>query len=197
MAAAQAALLLGIELRRDAGQPRGERQTAADPGVARYWATSIYPVHSQERTVGLSVFVTDITERKQAEAALNELTRATIAALAATVETRDPYTAGHQRRVSQLSVAIVAKVGLDGGTTTGIGLAAHIHDIGKVGVPAEILMRPVPLRPAEYDLVKDHSRAGRDIIAGIAFPWPVAEMVYQHHERFDGSGYPEGIGTQI
>ncbi|HTW06086.1 MAG TPA: HD domain-containing phosphohydrolase [Acidimicrobiales bacterium] len=173
-------------------------ETPVDPGGVHHWATSAYAVHHRGRTVGLGVLVTDISERKRAEAALGDLMRATIAALAATVETRDPYTAGHQRRVSQFSRAVATKMGLDGATVTGVSLAAHIHDIGKIGVPAEILMRPSPLRPGEFDLVKDHCRAGREIIASISFPWPVAEMVYQHHERFDGTGYPQGLkGDEI
>ena len=174
-------------------------ETIAAPGTVRHWATSIYAVHSQERTIGLGVLVTDITERKRAEAAaLHELMRATIGALASTVEARDPYTAGHQRRVSQLSTTIATRIGLDTHTVTGIGVAAHLHDMGKIAIPAELLMRPGPLRAAEFELIKDHPRVGREIIAGISFPWPVAEMVYEHHERFDGSGYPRGLkGDEI
>jgi PAS domain S-box-containing protein len=174
-------------------------ETIAAPGTVRHWATSIYAVHSQERTIGLGVLVTDITERKRAEAAaLHELMRATIGALAATVEARDPYTAGHQQRVSQLSTTIATKIGLDTDTVTGIGIAAQIHDMGKIAIPAELLMHPGPLHAAEFELIKDHPRVGREIIAGISFPWPVAEMVYEHHERFDGSGYPRGLkGDEI
>ena len=174
-------------------------ETFAVPGTVRHWATSIYAVQSQERTIGLGVLVADITERKRAEAAaLHELMRATTGALAATVEARDPYTAGHQRRVSQLSTTIATKIGLDTDTVTGIGVAAQIHDMGKIAIPAELLMRPGPLRAAEFELIKDHPRVGREIVAGIPFPWPVAEMVYEHHERFDGSGYPRGLkGDEI
>jgi HD-GYP domain-containing protein (c-di-GMP phosphodiesterase class II) len=114
------------------------------------------------------------------------------------VEARDPYTAGHQRRVSQLPTTVATKIGLDTDTVTGIGVAAHIHDMGKIAIPVELLMRPGPLRAAEFELIKDHPRVGREIIAGISFPWPVAEMVCEHHERFDGSGYLRGLkGDEI
>jgi PAS domain S-box-containing protein len=173
-------------------------KTDAEPGLTRYWATSFYPVSRHGRTLGVGLLVTDVTTRKESEAQFRELTRATVAALAATVETRDPYTAGHQRRVSQLASSVAAEMGLDRDTTYGIELTASIHDIGKIGVPAEILIRPGPLRPPQFELIKEHSQAGSDIIAGISFPWPVAEMVAQHHERFDGSGYPRGLrGRQI
>jgi HD-GYP domain-containing protein (c-di-GMP phosphodiesterase class II) len=170
---------------------RGE--TIAAHGTVRHWATSIYAVHSQERTIGLGVLVTDTTERRRAEAAaLHELLRAPIGALAASVEARVPYTAGHQRRVSQLSTTIATKIGLDTDTVTGIGVAAHIHDMGKIAIPAELLMRPGPLRAGEFELIQGPPPCRREIIAGISFPWPVAETVCEHHERFDGSGIPEG-----
>ncbi|MCU1450469.1 MAG: metal-dependent phosphohydrolase, partial [Acidimicrobiales bacterium] len=85
-------------------------------------------------------------------------------------------------------------LGLDDDTVSGIRLAANIHDIGKLGVPAEILSRPGRLRPPELELIQDHSRAGHQIMAGVALPWPVADMILQHHERMDGSGYPAGLG---
>jgi HD-GYP domain-containing protein (c-di-GMP phosphodiesterase class II) len=114
------------------------------------------------------------------------------------VETRNPYTAGHQRRVARLSAAVASELGLDDITVGGIRLAANIHDIGKLGVPAEILSRPERLLPAELELIQEHPRAGHDIMAGVTLPWPVAEMILQHHERIDGSGYPDGLqGEQI
>lgn len=168
-------------------------ETAADPGRVHHWATSIYAVRRQMCTIGLGVLFTDVTDRKPAGATHAELMRAVIAALAAAVEARDPYTAGHQRRVSQLSTTLATKIGLSTDAVTGIGVAAHLHDIGKLSVPSELLMRPGPLSAAEFELIKDHPRAGREIIAGISFPWPVAQMVYEHHERFDGSGYPQAL----
>ena len=118
---------------------------------------------------------------------------AAVRAIATAAEMRDPYTAGHQRRVAQLATAIANELGVDPDVVAGIGVAASIHDIGKLAVPAEILSRPGFLSDLEYALVKQHSRAGHDIVAGIDFPWPVAETILQHHERLDGSGYPAGL----
>ena len=171
--------------------------TAAAPD-ARCFAATFYPVLSGADVIGIGILVNDITERKQAQRAGEDLTRATVAALAATVEIRDPSTAGHQRRVAELTAAVAAELDLDDDTVNGVSIAANIHDIGKLGVPAEILARPGRLRPPELELIQDHSRAGHDILSGITFPWPVADMILQHHERLDGSGYPGGLeGDEI
>jgi response regulator RpfG family c-di-GMP phosphodiesterase len=122
----------------------------------------------------------------------------TIRVLASTVELRDPYTAGHQARVAELAVQIGLEMHLDDCLLQGIHLAGLIHDIGKVSVPAEILTRPGTLRPAEFSLIKEHAELGETLLSAIEFPWPIAEMVGQHHERWDGSGYPRGlVGTAI
>ena len=113
-----------------------------------------------------------------------------VAALAATVESRDPYTAGHQNRVAKIALAIAQDMGLDPDTCNGIKLAASIHDIGKMQVPIEILTKPTKLSTLEMDMIKIHPQVGYEILKDIPFPWPVAEMVHQHHERYDGSGYP-------
>lgn len=118
---------------------------------------------------------------------------ATIEAIAATVEQRDPYTAGHQLRVADLAVAIAERLGMAPDTVEGIRLAATIHDIGKIGLPAEILSYPGPLSEPMFELVKTHCQAGHDIVARIEFPWPIAQVILQHHERLDGSGYPQGL----
>jgi PAS domain S-box-containing protein/putative nucleotidyltransferase with HDIG domain len=117
----------------------------------------------------------------------------TIRAISLTVEKRDPYTAGHQNKVAQLSVAIGRKLGMDEDRLEGLRLGAMIHDIGKIYIPAEILNRPGRLSDAEFSMIKSHSQVGYDIIKDVQFPWPVAEMIYQHHERMDGSGYPRGL----
>lgn len=118
--------------------------------------------------------------------------------VATTVELRDPYTAGHQRGVARLAAAIGREMGLDADTVEGIEVAAGLHDIGKVAIPAEILSKPTRLTPPEFELIKQHSRSGYDIVRTIEFPWPVAEMILQHHERLDGSGYPAGlVGEEI
>jgi PAS domain S-box-containing protein/putative nucleotidyltransferase with HDIG domain len=117
----------------------------------------------------------------------------TISAMAATVDMRDPYTAGHQRRVAELAVAIARKLNLSEDEIHGIRLAGIVHDLGKLTVPAEILSKPSRLTSLEYELIKTHAQAGYSILKEIDFPWPIAQIVYQHHERLDGSGYPRGL----
>ncbi len=171
---------------------------AQSSGRVNHALASYYPVRLEGEIIGVGIVVVDITERYEADAAREDLLHAAIGAIAATIDARDPYTAGHQRRVAAIAIAIATELGVDDYQREGIGLAATIHDIGKIGVPAEILTRPGRLRPEERALLNIHPRAGYDIIAGIDFPWPIAEMVLQHHERLDGSGYPEGLhGDEI
>ncbi|MHB0926627.1 MAG: PAS domain S-box protein [Gallionellaceae bacterium] len=117
----------------------------------------------------------------------------TVRAIATIVEMRDPYTAGHQARVADLAAAIGGQMGLPDGRVHSIRLAGVVHDLGKVQIPAEILSKPGRLSVIEYSLIQTHAQAGYDILKGINFPWPIAQMVLQHHERFDGSGYPQGL----
>lgn len=113
-------------------------------------------------------------------------------------EVRDPYTSGHQQRVSQLAVAIAGEMGLSAAQIDGIHFGGLIHDIGKIGVPAEILSKPSKLTALEMKLIQTHPQAGSDVIKDIEFPWPVAQMILQHHERLNGSGYPVGLkGDEI
>ncbi|OGT05308.1 MAG: hypothetical protein A2Y51_07075 [Gallionellales bacterium RIFCSPLOWO2_02_60_31] len=147
----------------------------------------------------------DVTERKQAEELqrqsqeqLSAALEDAIGAVAATLEQRDPYTAGHQRRVAQLAAAIGEEMGLAREVIKGIHFGGLIHDLGKISVPAEILGKPGRLSDIEFGLIKVHAEAGYQIVKDIAFPWPVADMVRQHHERLDGSGYPQGLkGDEI
>lgn len=149
--------------------------------------------------------IIDISARKQAEEErshfADQLQRSllqTIRAIALTIEKRDPYTAGHQERVAELAVKIAAAMGLDEHQQEGMRLGALIHDIGKISVPAEILNRPGKLEPEMFSIIKTHPMSGYEIISGVDFPWPLAEMVLQHHERLDGSGYPNGLkGDEI
>lgn len=137
-------------------------------------------------------------EQQHHEEILRRSLEDSIKAIAATVEMRDPYTAGHQRRVGQLAVAIARELGIGEHSIHGIELAASIHDVGKINVPAEILSKPSRLNDIELMLVKSHAQAGYDILKEIKFPWPIATMVWQHHERLDGSGYPQGLkGAEI
>jgi GAF domain-containing protein len=123
---------------------------------------------------------------------------AAVQAIANTIELRDPYTAGHQQRVREIALRLAEILALDEKRRDGLALAASIHDIGKIQVPAEILARPGKLSEAEYLLIQQHPAAGAAILAPIDFPWPVAEIVHQHHERIDGSGYPRGLrGDEI
>ena len=142
----------------------------------------------------------DITERKNLEEELkvsleklHKVLENTIKAFASTVEKRDPYTAGHQKRVAELSKAIALEMSLPMEEINGIYMAGLVHDIGKISVPAEILSKPGALTEAEFEILKAHPQTGYDILKDIEFPWPVAKIVLQHHERLDGSGYPLGI----
>lgn len=117
----------------------------------------------------------------------------TVLAISAMVEMRDPYTAGHEQRVAELAAAIATEMGLPADRVYGIHLAGSIHDLGKIQVPAEILSKPGRLNEVEYRLVKQHPQIGYEILKNIEFPCPVAQMVLQHHERLDGSGYPQGL----
>ncbi|HSN02436.1 MAG TPA: HD domain-containing phosphohydrolase [Acidimicrobiales bacterium] len=117
----------------------------------------------------------------------------TLAALSQMTESRDPYTAGHQGRVGNLSEAIAVELGFDEPMARLIGLSGEVHDIGKISIPAEILTRPGRLSDIEFDLVKTHCEVGRDILTRASLPWPIAEVASQHHERGDGSGYPIGL----
>jgi putative nucleotidyltransferase with HDIG domain len=113
--------------------------------------------------------------------------------LASVIEKRDPYTSGHQQRVTRLACSIAQELGLPHDRIDGLYLAGILHDIGKISVPSEILSRPVKLAKVEYDLIKIHPRVGYEIMQSIEFPWQIDQMIYQHHERMDGSGYPQGL----
>lgn len=159
----------------------------------RYWLTTLYPVRVEGRTSAIGVVAVDVTDRKEAEAARSHLLRNVIDALSLVAESKDPYTAGHQRRVAEFAVAIAGELGLDQATIDAIDLAARVHDIGKIRVPGEILVRPGRLSDAEMNLVKEHAQMGHDILAGAGCPVSICQMVLQHHERLDGSGYPNAL----
>lgn len=137
--------------------------------------------------------VRDISERKQSEERLHHALTGAIQAIAGIVEMRDPYTAGHERRVALLACAIAKEMGLDDYRIEGLQLAAEIHDLGKVQIPAEILVKPTRLSELEFKMIQTHPEAGYEILKDIDFPWPIAEMIRQHHEKLDGSGYPRGL----
>jgi putative nucleotidyltransferase with HDIG domain len=106
---------------------------------------------------------------------------------------RDPYTAGHQQRVAELAAAIATDMGMAPDRVYGLRMAGSIHDLGKIIIPSEILCKPGHLGHLEYEMIKNHVQAGYDILKKIEFPWPLADIILQHHERMDGSGYPHGL----
>ena len=150
-------------------------------------------------------FHQDITQRKQAENALKKSVESlkrtldgTVDALSTTLEMRDPYTAGHQKRVALIACEIAQEMGLSKQQIEGIRVMGFLHDIGKIVVPAEILSKPGKINEYEFHIIKAHSQVGFDILKGIELPWPVAVATIQHHERLDGSGYPHGLkGDEI
>ena len=164
---------------------------------------SVFPIEASVKGLSdktIQVIIHDITERKRAQEALDKsITNlrkalgATIQAMSIAVETRDPYTAGHQRRVADLARSIAMEMELTAEQIEGIRMAASIHDIGKISIPAEILSKPSKLTNVELQLIKTHSASGHDILKDIEFPWPIARIVLEHHERLDGSGYPSGL----
>lgn len=162
------------------------------------------PITYQGKPASQVVFW-DITSRKQVEDSiqsnLNELhktLKGTVDALSSAVETRDPYTAGHQKEVAKIACAVAAEMGLPEDLIEGLRVASLLHDIGKIKIPAEILSKPTLLIDIEYELIKTHPQAGHEILKTISFPWPVGKIVLQHHERMDGSGYPNSLrGDEI
>ena len=144
--------------------------------------------------------IRDITGRKQTEDDIKQnflrtrkALEATIHAISSLAEQRDPYVAGHQRRVADLARAIATEMGLTTDRIEGISMAAAIHDIGKISIPADILGRPTKLTGTEFNFIKTHAKSGYDILKDIKFPWPIARMILEHHERMNGSGYPKGL----
>jgi PAS domain S-box-containing protein/putative nucleotidyltransferase with HDIG domain len=174
----------------------------AAPFWARLEATAVQDADGAPvcRTV-----VSDITERKGAEEklqkSLEQLRRAvetTIRVLVLAVETKDPYTAGHQKRTTNLARAMATEMDLPPEKIEGLRMAGVIHDIGKISIPSEILSKPTKLPAMEYSLIKEHARHGYEILKDVESPWPLADIVYQHHERINGSGYPRGLkGEEI
>ena len=137
--------------------------------------------------------LTDITDRKAYEGKLKKSIEDVIYTIGKITETRDPYTSGHQLKVSKLSTAIAQEMKLPPDKIEGIRIASLVHDIGKISIPSEILSKPSKLSEIEDKLIKNHSQIGYDILKSIDFPYPVAQIVLQHHERLNGSGYPQGL----
>jgi HD-GYP domain-containing protein (c-di-GMP phosphodiesterase class II) len=153
--------------------------------------------HGRPAVIGL---IQDISEKKRDEERILEYVDQLKTTFLSTVqlatslsEMRDPYPAGHERRVSDIAVAIATELGLDEQRIEGIKVAGYLHDIGKISIPAEILVKPGRLNPTEYALVQGHAQASYEVLKIVPFPWPIATIALQHHERMDGSGYPNGL----
>jgi len=154
---------------------------------------------------GFRGLLRDITDRKLAEEklqhTLDSLKKAvgtTIQVLVSVLETRDPYTAGHQTQVANLACLIATEMGLDQERIEGMRMAGVIHDIGKLGIPTEILAKPSKLTDIEFSLIKQHPQSGYEMLKYVESPWPLAQIVYQHHERMNGTGYPRNLkGDEI
>jgi PAS domain S-box-containing protein len=188
------------------GHWTGEMNFTRKDGIEGVCETSIFPLRDEYGDM-IAVFgvCRDITEHKRSAESLQrsydqlrETLIATVNTLASTVEMRDPYTAGHQRRVTILACAIAAEMGLTEDQFDGLRMAGLIHDLGKITVPTEILSKPGRITEIEFGLIRYHPQICHDILKTIELPWPVAKIVLQHHERLDGSGYPQGLmGDEI
>jgi len=165
-------------------------------GKVRQWDARIVKLNENE----VLAVVRDVTQLKKMAKKLRESYERLrksfqqfIKAMAKIVESRDPYTAGHQERVAELAVAIAKEMRLSEGKIEAIQMAGLLHDMGKIAIPVEILTKPAKLSELEFTLVKTHPQVAYEVLKEIDFPWPVAEIIYQHHERWDGSGYPRGL----
>ncbi len=154
-------------------------------------------VQSKDIAFGLYHIELD-EERKQIEERLKKSLEASIDTMSKIIEVKDPYTAGHQLRVSQLTTAIAKELNLSPDKVEGTRIASLIHDIGKISIPTEILSKSTTLSDIEFSLIKEHSRIGYDILKAIDFSYPIANIILQHHEKINGSGYPGGLkGNEI
>ena len=178
----------------------GAREHLVWPMGDRWLETVVDPMREDGRITGYVHFIFDVTDRVQTEQRLKDAARkveqmmdGSIRAIASTLEMRDPYTAGHQRSVAQLACAMAAEMGMPADRIEGLRIASYVHDIGKIAVPAEILSKPNKLSEHEFGIIKTHPQFGADVLKEIDFIWPVAEITLQHHERLDGSGYPNHL----
>jgi putative nucleotidyltransferase with HDIG domain/PAS domain S-box-containing protein len=151
------------------------------------------PIKNADGSISKLEIFRDITESKQAEERLKKTMNATIQTVSKIIEAKDPYISGHQQRVSQLATAMAKELNLSQDKVEGIRVASLIHDIGKIGLPTEILSKPTKLTDTEFNLIKEHSQKGYDILKSIDFAYPVDQIVLQHHEKINGTGYPNKI----
>ena len=169
---------------------KGERKSKD----GKHWFINATPIKNDDGEItGIIETALDITEQKQAQEKLKKTMNAIIETISKIIDTRDPYTAGHQHRVYQLASRIAKEMHLSKEKVEAVNIAALIHDIGKIGIPSEILTKPSKLTDIEFSLMKSHSQIGHDILKDIDFPYPIAKIILQHHERNNGSGYPNGL----
>ncbi len=193
------------KMKKDDSLQNFQTNTITKEGIAIPVIFSASKIKDNNEPVGVVGIIKDIATIKEAEEVLKRshenlkmALESTVNILATTIEKRDPYTAGHQERVAILSVAIAKEMGLKKDKTEGIKVCALLHDIGKIAVPIEILSKPGKITKEEYDILKTHSKIGYEILKDMNFPWPVAQATYEHLERVDGSGYPNGLkGDEI
>jgi PAS domain S-box-containing protein len=180
----------------------GVRHAITSPdGQSIFLSINGAPIFDDQGIIGeVVLIIDDITEQRHAEekiaSALAQLRQSfedIVRVMGMTIEARDPYTAGHQRRVSDLAQAIAIEMGLTADQIAGIRVGSMTHDIGKISLPSDILVKPTKLTEIEFSLIKTHAQSGYDILKDVRFPWPIARMVLEHHERMDGSGYPNGL----
>ncbi|QWZ82830.1 MULTISPECIES: HD domain-containing phosphohydrolase [Aeromonas] len=176
-------------------QPQYFEHTLFDRSGHRYQVLNFKDLFydHQGEVAGIIGALVDITHIKESEQRQRTLLFQTIAALSSAIAHKDPVTAGHERRVHDLALAIGQQLQLPQEQLDGLGLAAMVHNIGLLQIPAEILTRPRELRPVEFELIKQHPDTGHEILQQIDFPWPITTIVMQHHENLDGSGYPQGL----
>ncbi|HNR13899.1 MAG TPA: response regulator, partial [Thermodesulfobacteriota bacterium] len=189
-------IMTNVEKALRTGEIQGFEYIFPSNGSYRAFDSRIVASGENEATA----IIQEVTRRKQAEEdlqasmhQLRETMQGIIQVISSTVECKDPYTAGHQRRVSNLAQAIATLMNLPENQVDAIRIAAAIHDLGKISIPAEILSKPGRLSTIEFQIIKTHPQVGYEILRPIDFPWPIAHIVYQHHERMDGSGYPLGL----
>ncbi|MDD5712524.1 MAG: HD domain-containing protein, partial [Smithellaceae bacterium] len=190
-----------LQMITDYGPIKGfETQFYKKDGSVIHVSINMHAIKDEEGGINYVAYAQDVTaskmmeeERREAFGKLRKSLGATVRAMAMVVETKDPYTAGHQRRVADLARAIANEMNLTVQQIDGIRMASVIHDIGKIAVPAEILSKPSDLSHTEQLLIQEHAIFGYNILKDIEFPWPIARMVLEHHERIDGSGYPNGL----
>jgi PAS domain S-box-containing protein len=192
-------------MRREEVAENPEFEIVDNEGKRRWVQLNTKYFYDSEGLAGADVVAHEITERKQMEKQLQDTLESlrkavgtTIQVMVSAVETRDPYTSGHQSRSSDLARAITAEMGLPQDKIEGVRMAGSIHDIGKLSIPAEILSKPTKLTDIEFALIKEHAEKGYELLKDVESPWPLADIVYQHHERMDGSGYPRNLkGEEI